>query len=162
MVARSRVLALLVTAVALLGVAPAAMAAGPTHAVENLNDPQMDIYESAWASDLCGFAIDADVAGHRSATEFSGTGRSVVALYHYAIRVTYTNVETGTTVRLRDVGPDRFFTKDGRNYVAVTGRSTTGTGNIGIVIFDLETGEVVHQAGNDTGFFYDTFCAEMA
>ena len=158
MVARARVLALIVAAVALLGVAPAAMAAGPSHSVDTFNDPQVDIDESVWASDLCGFAIDAQVAGHRSATEFAVSGRSVVALYHYAIRITYTNVETGTTIRLRDVGPDRVFTKDGRDYLAVTGRSTTGTGNIGIVIFDLETGEVVHQAGNDTGFFHDTFC----
>ena len=44
------------SAVALLGAAPAALAAGPEHWVDSLNDPQIDIDESAWASDWCGFA----------------------------------------------------------------------------------------------------------
>jgi hypothetical protein len=157
-VARFRVLAILASLALMLGAAPAVLAAGPTHATDNLNDPQIDIEESAWATGWCGFAVDADIAGHRSSTEFSGDGRSVVALYHYAIRVTYTNVETGAVIRLRDVGPDRFFVKDGRDYVAVTGRATTGSGVIGIVIIDLETGEIVHQAGNDVGQFNDQFC----
>ena len=158
MVARARVLALIFAAVALLGVAPAAMAAGPSHAVDTLNDPQMDIDESAWASDWCGFAVDAQVSGRIGSLEFAEDGRSVIGLNIYGVRVTYTNVETGAVVRLRDIGPDRFFMKDGRAYVAVTGRASNGTGVIGVVIWDLETDELIHVAGNDQGVFNDWFC----
>jgi hypothetical protein len=157
-VARLRVLALIASAVALLGAAPAALAAGPEHWVDSLNDPQFDIDETAWASDWCGFEVDAQVSGHIRGHEFAADGRSVVALIVYGIRVVYTNVETGATVRLRDIGPDRFFVKDGRQYVAVTGRSSNGTGVIGLVIFDLETDEIVHESGNDQGVFNDWFC----
>jgi hypothetical protein len=162
MVARFRVLALAMSLAALLGAAPVALAAGPTHTVESLNDPQIDVDESAWASDWCGFAVVADVAGRIGSLEFSANGRSVVGLNVYGIRVTYTNAETGATVKLRDIGPDRFFMKDGRAYVAVTGRSLTGTGVIGVVVLDLETGEVVHGAGNDVGLFNDWFCDAIA
>ena len=158
MVSRLRVLALIVSLGALLGAAPAVLAAGPSHVVDSLNDPQIDIDESAWASDWCGFAVDAQVSGRIAGLEFAVDGRSVVALNIYGVRVTYTNVETGAVVRLRDIGPDRFFVKDGRAYVAVTGRASNGTGVFGVVIFDLETGELVHQAGNDQGVFNDWFC----
>ena len=59
MVARLRVLVLIASAVALLGAAPAALAAGPEHWVDSLNDPQIDLDETAWASDWCGFEVDA-------------------------------------------------------------------------------------------------------
>jgi hypothetical protein len=159
--ARFRVLALLVSLVALLGAAPAALAGGPTHVVDSLNDPQIDIDESAWASAWCGFAVDADVSGRVGGLEFAGDGRSVLSLTIYGIRVTYTNVETGAVVRLRDIGPDRFFVKDGRIFVAVTGRASNGTGIAGVVIFDFETGELVHQAGHDMGVFNDWFCSAI-
>jgi hypothetical protein len=75
----------------------------------------------------------------------------------YAIRFTYTNPANGITVQATDVGPDRFYVKNGHLYIAITGRSF----NIGVVIIDLETGEVVHQAGKANDSFYDTLCDKL-
>lgn len=162
MSASLRVLAALAVLAMVLGAAPAALAAGPVRISIDLNDPQNDIDETAWASGFCGFAITAEVSGHILGFEFPDNGRSVFALNVYNQKVTYRNVATGATLRLRDIGPDRFYTKDGRAYVAVTGRSTTGSGVIGLVVIDLETGDIVHSSGNDVGFFYDGFCAALS
>ena len=76
--------------------------------------------------------------------------------------VDYGNPPNGARFTLRDVGPDRAFVKDGVAYVAVTGRSETGTGRSGVTVIDLGTGEIVHQAGTDIGVYYDDFCDELA
>jgi hypothetical protein len=162
MSASLRVFAVLAVLAMMLGAVPAALAAGPVRISIDLDDPQIDIDETAWASDLCGFAIDAQVSGHILGFEFPDNGRSVFALNVYNQKATYRSVATGAVLRLRDIGPDRFYTKDGRAYVAVTGRSTTGSGVIGQVVIDLETGEIVHTAGNDVGFFYDGFCEALS
>jgi hypothetical protein len=157
-----RVLASLATVALVIGVAaPAALAAGPQRTVIDLNDPQIDIDESAWASDMCGFPIRAEVSGHIIVLVFPD-GRRRVQTNVYNQKATYTNVATGTSLRLRDIGPDRTYWLDGRLVTAITGRSLTGAGVIGLVIVDVETGEVLFQAGNEVGYFYDGFCAAMA
>jgi hypothetical protein len=128
--------------------------------VIDLNDPQIDIDESAWASDECGFPIRAEVSGHIIALAFPD-GRRRVETSVYNTRATYTNVATGASTRLRDIGPDRIYWLDGRLVAAITGRSLTGSGVIGLVIIDLKTEEVLFQAGNEVGFFYDWFCAAI-
>jgi hypothetical protein len=135
----------------------AALAAGPTRDTINLDDPQIDIDETAFATGFCGFPVDAQVSGHIGIRVFPG-GRSVVGLNNYAIRITYSNPATGASVFFRDIGPDRFYVKDGVAYIAVTGRATSSAGNIGVVKIDLATDTIVHQAGNDTGLFYDQLC----
>jgi hypothetical protein len=138
-----------------------ARAAAPTTMVIDLNDPAIDADESAFASDVCDFPIVADVSGHIRLVTFDGGG-SVQNLNLYNVLATYTNPETGATYRLRDIGPDRFYVKRGVLYVAVTGRSETGSGVIGVVKINLDTGEVVHSAGKGIGFFYDRLCAAVA
>ena len=59
---------------------------------------------------------------------------------------TFTNPATGQTFRFPDVGPDRVYMKDGKLFLAITGRSTA-TGVIGHVVIDLATGEEVLVAG---------------
>jgi hypothetical protein len=136
----------------------AVLAAGPTREVADLNDPALDVDESAFATDFCGFPVDADVSGHIGFLYFPGEGaQSVQELHLYAVRIAYTNPATGITVQATDVGPDRFYVKKGHLYIAITGRSF----NIGVFIIDLETDEVVHQAGKANDF-YDTLCAELA
>jgi hypothetical protein len=158
-----RVLASLATLAFLVGVpAPAALAAGPERFVIDLDDPQVDAEEAEFWSGECGFEVAVDNRGHIMGAIFPAGHRSVVELDHYLIRASYTNVETGTVVRLRDIGPDRFYLRAGRAYVAVTGRSLTGTGTIGQVVFDLETNEIVHQAGRETGLFQDQLCDALA
>jgi len=156
-----RVLASFATLALVVGVtAPAALAAGPERTVIDLNDPQIDIDESAWASKECGFPIRAEVSGHIIVLVFPD-GRRHVETNVYNTRASYTNAATGATTRLRDIGPDRIYWLDGRLVAAITGRSLTGSGVIGLVIIDFKTGEVLFQAGNEVGFFYDGFCAAI-
>ena len=157
-----RVLASLATLAILLAAVPAALAAGPTREVFDLDDPQIDVDESAWVSGLCGFAVDAQVSGRIQAVVYPEGRRHVIEIDHYVQRVTYTNLETGRVVKLRDIGPDRFYIRDGRLYVAVTGRAVTSQGNIGQVVIDLETNEVVFRAGNDVGLFNDQLCDALS
>ena len=54
-----RLLATLASLAVVLAAAPAALAGQPDREVISLNDPAIDVEESAWASALCGFPIDA-------------------------------------------------------------------------------------------------------
>jgi hypothetical protein len=157
------VLASLASIALLLGaLAPAALAAGPERIVIDLDDPQLDADESAFWSAECGYAVSADNRGHITGLVFGGGRRSILEIWVYNIRATYTNVETGTSATVYDDGPDRFFLRNGMAYVGVTGRSTTGTGTIGVIVFDLATDEIVHQAGRDVGVFFNTLCDTLA
>ena len=127
-----------------------------------LDDPQIDIDESAWASDVCGFAVEAEVAGQWTFVVYPDGARHRVEIDHFVTRVTYTNVETGRVVRLRDIGPDRWSLRDGVLTVAVTGRAVTSQGIIGQIVFDIETGDVIFQAGRDVGLFNDSLCERLA
>jgi hypothetical protein len=124
--------------------------------VVDLSD--LDADESAWATDWCGFPVVADVEGHWMFLTFPD-GRRMLQINSYHTRATYTNPANGLAARLRDVGPDRIYEQDGRLYVAVTGRSLTGLGTIGMVIIDVESGKVVREAGQAPGNFNDTFCS---
>ncbi len=155
-----RSLAALATLTIVLAAAPTAVAGPPAREVISLDDPAIDVEESAWATGLCGFPIDADVSGHILGIAHDGTGH-ILGLDVYGIRATYRNPDTGATFRYRDIGPDRAFVKDGRVYVAVTGRSS-GSGVIGVVVIDIATGDVVHVAGNDVGDFYAGMCEALA
>lgn len=134
------------------------LAAGPVRTVFDLNDPSADADESAFATAFCGFEVQADISGRVTMLAYpGGDSRSVVQLNVYAIRVVYTNPANGNVVRLEDTGPDRFYVKDGRAYIAITGRSF----NIGVVVIDLESSEIVHQAGQPNTVF-DTLCGILA
>lgn len=159
--ARSLV-AIAFAAVLVAALAGPAMAAGPTREILDLDDPAWDADETAWITDVCGFAVDASVAGTWTFVVYPSDARHVVEIDHYVTRISYTNVATGTIVRLRDIGPDRFSVRDGRLYVAVTGRAVTSWGHIGQIVLDIESGEIVFEAGADTGFFYDDLCARLA
>ena len=161
MSASLRVLAVLAILALVLGAAPAALAAGPTREVFDLDDPALDVEEAAFWTDVCGFAVGVDNSGHITALVFPDGRRSMVRIDSYHIRATYTNLATGTSVRLRDIGPDRWYVRNGTLYVGVTGRSTTGSGVIGLVVIDVATGDVVHQAGNEVGLFQDRLCAAL-
>ena len=140
-----------------------ALAAAPAHGAIWLNDPAEDVAETAFATNLCGFPVTAEVAGRIGFVELDrGAAPGTFALNVYGVRVSYTNPATGKTILLRDVGPDRFYVQDGVAYVAVTGRSVTGTGIVGVVKIDLTTGEVVHSAGNAIGVIYDDLCDDLS
>lgn len=81
---------------------------------------------------------------------FSGTGNRNVELDVFHIVLTFTNA-AGETYVFRDVGPDHYYlNKDGDLIIAITGRST-GSGVIGHVVINLDTGETLLVAGNEFG-----------
>ena len=137
-----------------------AFAAGPTRVVEDLNDPVFDYYWSQDITKKCGFPVDVDIAGHISYLFFAGNGtQSVQELDLYALRWVFTNPATGTTIHTGDVGVDRTYVRGGSLYIAITGVS--GYPAIGLVVIDLETGDVVLQAGK-VNEIHHTICADLA
>jgi len=100
--------------------------------------------ESEFASEACGLPIEAVARGHIITTIFSEGPNPHVAINRFNARVLYTNLDTGETYRLTDAGPDI----EGDDTIAVIGRSITGSGVIGRVVFDLETGEILFEAGH--------------
>ena len=99
--------------------------------------------ESEFASEVCGFPIEAVARGHIITTIFSEGPNAHVAINRYNARVLYTNLVTGETYRLTDAGPDI----ESDDTIALIGRSITGSGVIGRVVFDLETGDILFEAG---------------
>ena len=156
-----RVLAILASLAVLLGAAPAVLGGGPTREVVSLADPALDAAESADLTARCGVPVSASNAGHIIYQSFPEGRRSVMELDHYNIRATYTNLDTGASVRLRDIGPDRFYSRGDTLYVAVTGRATTSTGVIGQTVFNLALEDPIKTVGNDVGLFWDQICEAL-
>jgi hypothetical protein len=142
--------------------APGALAAGPERFRIDLSDPDIVAGETAFATEVCGFPVEVTLAGHIIGRLFPEDGRSPVDITTFAARGTYTNPATGASVRFTDAGPDRWYLKDGVLYLAITGRSVSGSGVIGIVVFDTDTWDIVHQAGNEVGWYLDWICPQLA
>ena len=159
MLHRIAVLTLMCLASALV-LSPAARGAGPETFKIDASEFSED--ESDFASDACGFPVEAAVRGHIVVSIFPDDARPIREIDRYNIRTTYANPVTGDTYRLVDAGPDLF--KNGT--VAVIGRSITGSGVIGRVVFDAETGEILFEAGhrvNDgDGAYIDAVCDALA
>jgi hypothetical protein len=146
-------------ALLVLTASPAA-AAKPLKITFDLADPVGDAQMSAALSDYCGTPIQAVSGGTltiHAVAAADGTFRHEIDKWQ--IRDSFTNLETQVTLLMHDVGPDHYWIdKDGHLFVAVIGRSLTGTGVIGRVVIDAETGEIVSQAGRDLGPFFDQVC----
>ena len=155
---------LLVVVLALGLLAGSASAAKPTRIVVDLDDPVLEADLEATLGEACGADIAADARGHIIVLLFAGRKgetRPEIDVFH--TQVTFTNLDTGSTYRLIDVGPDiySFDAATGHLTVAVTGRSLTGSGVIGRVVFDLDTGEVISFAGNPQGDWVENACAAL-
>jgi hypothetical protein len=150
-----------VMAVSLL-VAAAAFAAQPTREVVSLDDPATEADLSAFLTAQCGTEIAVDLSGHVIILVFTDkNGDFVRELDVFEIQGTFTNPETGETTTIVDAGPDIVTLKDDSLFVAITGRSLTGSGVIGRVVVNLETGEMVFVAGKRVGDFVANLCAEL-
>ena len=158
---------------ALIGVAVAALmalaatpslAGKPSREVISLDDPQAEAFWSAELTAACGAPIVADFEGTVTSHGFTDrNGDFKRQIDKYWIRDTFTNTETGASVLLRDVGPDIvFFGNDGALYVAITGRSLTGSGVIGRTLLNLDTGEVIRESGRVVGSIADQVCPIIA
>ena len=106
---------------------------------------------SAQLTRECGFTVTA-VAAEGFILNFererSGEGRQWVAKSIYHTRFVTVESEWGSVTAERDIGPDIvYFDRDGDLMLAQMGRSITGSGMIGRVVRNLETGKVEQRSG---------------
>lgn len=136
------------------------LAAEPDRFIVDLDDAAAEAFYSEFLSEACGAEIVADFEGSVTVHVFTDRhGNFKREINKYWIRDEFTNVETGASVLLKDVGPDLFWlSREGHLILALIGRSLTGSGVIGRVVIDLDTGEVVHVAGKDVGSVADQVC----
>jgi ABC-type glycerol-3-phosphate transport system substrate-binding protein len=155
-----RPLLVLIASLLSLALATPALAAKPSKEVRSLDDPGLEAIYSAALTVACGVPVQADFEGTVTVHVFTDRhGDFKREIDKYWIRDTFTNTETGATVLLRDVGPDIYWVgRDGHTYIALTGRSLTGSGVIGRTVFNLDTGELVSQSGNVVGSIVDQVC----
>jgi hypothetical protein len=116
---------------------------------------------AATFSAMCGFPVTVDAEGWFKIISLDTGGKGKrqpleVIVYHLSHEV-FTSA-WGTFTSPLDVGPDIVFMEDGVVKVALTGRSTTGSGVIGRVVVNTETGEVEFEAGRRV---YDDFVAAV-
>lgn len=155
---RSLVLAVLASLV----VAAPTIAAKPDKEVIDLSDPALEALYAEFLTVECGVPVAVDFEGTVTAHIFYDRHGNVTReIWKYWIRDYFTNTDTGETVLLRDVGPDIFFTKHGTWYLALTGRSLTGSGVIGRTLVNLDTGEVLRASGRNVGSIVDQVCPAL-
>ena len=145
-------------------VATPASAAKPTREVISLDDPGAEAFWSAELSAACDAPIVADFEGTVTTHVFTDqNGEFKRGISKFWIRDTFTNTATGASILLKDVGPDLVFIgKDGALYVAITGRSLTGSGVIGRTLINLDTGEFVQESGRVVGSIFEQVCPIIA
>jgi hypothetical protein len=156
--------AILTTMLISLALTAAATAATPTKTVISFDDPEL---EAAIAKDLtaaCGTPVAVDLSGKVEIIVLDKTtSAGAIEINAFETRGTFTNIETGATASLVDAGPDllKYDPKSGHVVVAITGRSLTGSGVVGRVVVDLDTGEVLSVAGLVKGDWIENICAEL-
>jgi hypothetical protein len=162
-VTRSALIGLTLGALVALSATPA-LGGTPSREVISLDDPAAEAFWSAELTAACDAPIVADFEGTVTVHVFTDrNGDFKREIDKYWIRDTFTNTDTGASILLKDVGPDIiFFGKDGALYVAVTGRSLTGSGVIGRTLVNLDTGEVVRESGRVVGSIFDQICPIVA
>lgn len=159
-----RILVLPVLAILMLALAFPAAAGKPVKFVVDLGTPANEADIAAFLSDACGAPIAVEADGKLIIIVLDKPkAQGVVEINAYEFHALVTNVATGATTTIVDAGPDLFKIdpKTGHLLLAITGRSTTGSGVIGRFVIDLDTGEVVAVSGNDLGDFADLICAEI-
>ncbi len=160
---RSALLALTIAALVAMLATPS-LAAKPIREVISLDDPLAEAFWSAELTAACGAPIVADFEGTLTVhvlTDRNGDFKREIDKYW--ARDTFTNTDTGASTLLKDVGPDIVFIgRDGALYVAITGRSLTGSGVIGRTLVNLDTGEVVRESGRVVGSVADQVCPVIA
>lgn len=138
--------------------AGSALAAKPD--IFKVDVSQFEEGDEAILSAECGFAVDAEYTGGFVVHLFDGP--RILEVINF--RVTQTFSANGITwVAVRpDSGPDIvWLAPDGTTYLAVTGRSITGTATIGRTVINLDTGELVSTAGISVDYPLDDICAML-
>jgi hypothetical protein len=129
-----------------VAVAPAALAA-PADGNGNKDVDQFEFFDIPIFCDETDEIPDLslDVAGFIQFKEFDGEGNPNLELAVFHIDATFSNSD-GDSWTWRDRGPDRSYVdSNGDVILTITGRS--GANNIGHVVLNLTTGEILLQAG---------------
>jgi hypothetical protein len=145
-------------------VAAPTLGAKPSREVIDIGTPADEAADAAFISELCGFPITVDTEATVTVHIFtSGQGEFTREIDKYIIRETFTNPATGESVTLHDVGPDIvWINRDGEVMLAQIGRSLTGSGYIGRVVTNLDTGETVLVAGKNAGTLEEQICVPLS
>ena len=159
-----RILVLPFFALVMLALAFPAAAGKPVRFVVDLGTPANEAELAAFLTDACGAPIAVDAEGKVIILVLDKPRpRGIVEINAYEFHALVTNLATGATTTIVDAGPDRFLIdqKTGHLLLAITGRSTTGSGVIGRFVIDLDTGEVVAVSGLELGDPAQAICAEV-
>ena len=159
-----RILVLPVLAILMLALAFPAAAGKPVKFVVDLGTPANEADVAAFLTDACGVPIAVEADGKVTIIVLDKPKqRGVVEINAYEFHALVTNLDSGATTTIVDAGPDlfKFDSKTGHLLLAITGRSTTGSGVIGRFVIDLDTGEIVHVSGNQLGDPAEAICAEV-
>lgn len=135
-------------------------AAKPEMFIVDVSTPEFEADQEAFFSALCGFPIDFEGSGHIVIHVFNDNPR-LLQISNFRLFETFS--ANGKTIEVRpDSGPDRVWIgQDGDVYLAIVGRSVTGSGVIGRTVFNLSTGELVSSTGRDLGDFLAAVCEEL-
>jgi hypothetical protein len=151
-------------AVITLALAITATAASPSKTVISFDDPILEAEIAADLTAACRAPIAVDLSGKVEIVVLDKSKQAgAIEINAYETRATITNTATGATATLVDAGPDvvKYDAKTGHVVVAITGRSITGSGVIGRVVVDLDTGEVLSVSGLAKGDFVENLCSEL-
>ena len=137
------------------------LAAKPDLFIIDIGTQEFEDDQEAFFSDACGFPIDFEGSGHILFHVFNDNP-SLIEIHNFRLFETFT--ANGKTVEVRpDSGPDVIRVgQDGDVYLAIVGRSVTGTGVIGRTLINLSTGEFVSAHGHDLGDFISGLCTALA
>ena len=154
-------MAVLSAATLLVMGAGAVFAAPPTITIIDVSSEEYETDTEDGVSDHCGFPIDFEATGHIIVHEFNGNPR-LVEIDNFRLFETFS--ANGKTVVVQpDSGPDRLWVgSDGDLYLAIVGRSVTGSGVIGRTVVNLSEFELVSSHGRDLGDFFAFLCSELA
>jgi hypothetical protein len=136
-------------------------AAKPTIFRIDVSDPDREAGFEADLLAFCGYPVDVEASGHVIVHVFNGHPR-LVEISNYRMFETFS--ANGKTLTVRpDSGPDIIWVgRDGDLYIALTGRSVTGSGVVGRTVFNLTTLELVSSHGHDLGDFIAWVCNGLA
>jgi hypothetical protein len=160
---RAPAIAFVIVPMLIAALASPTVAAKPTREVIDIGTPADEAEVGAILTELCGFPITASIESRVTVLVFTDRhGQFKREIDIYASMDTFLN-GAGGSVTLHDVGPDIFWlSRDGALLYAAVGRSLTGSGYIGRVVVNLDTGEELLVAGKNVGSLEDQVCEPLA
>jgi hypothetical protein len=149
-------------AVVLAGLAVGSVAAAkPQMFIVDVSTPEYEAEAEAFFLGQCGYPVEVDATGHVVVHVFVDHPR-MIEIDNYRLFEQYS--ANGKTIVVRpDAGPDRIWLgRDGVPYLALVGRSVTGSGVIGRTVVNLATGDLVSSNGRELGDFIAIVCEGLA